>query len=121
MNAATWVATTRTFLSVPGDRPDLFSKADQAGTGMVLLDLQDGVAPGHGGVAPRQRRRPPPASWTPSGRPATECVVRLAFGSFDLAPSVLPEDREATYLARQQLVIASAAAGCAPPLVAPTR
>lgn len=49
---------------------------------------------------------------------AQACVVRLAFGSIDLAAQlgVDPEDRDALLFARSTLVMASAAAGCPPPI-----
>ncbi|WP_084028017.1 HpcH/HpaI aldolase/citrate lyase family protein [Mycobacterium avium] len=49
---------------------------------------------------------------------AQDCVARLAFGSIDLAAQlgVEPDDREALLFARSALVLASAAAGCPPPI-----
>jgi len=38
--------TARTFLFVPGDRPDRFGKAVDSGADVVILDLEDAVAPG---------------------------------------------------------------------------
>jgi citrate lyase subunit beta/citryl-CoA lyase len=38
------VSRARTFLFVPGDRPDRFAKAIGAGAGLVILDLEDSVA-----------------------------------------------------------------------------
>jgi citrate lyase subunit beta/citryl-CoA lyase len=38
------VAAARTFLFVPGDRPDRFSKAADSGADVVILDLEDAVA-----------------------------------------------------------------------------
>jgi citrate lyase subunit beta / citryl-CoA lyase len=37
-------AAARTFLFVPGDRPDRFAKAAASGTDVVILDLEDAVA-----------------------------------------------------------------------------
>jgi citrate lyase subunit beta / citryl-CoA lyase len=37
--------TARTFLFAPGDRPDRFAKAAGAGADIVVLDLEDAVAP----------------------------------------------------------------------------
>ncbi|GAA4394991.1 hypothetical protein GCM10023147_27660 [Tsukamurella soli] len=34
-----------TYLFVPGDRPERFAKADGAGADVVILDLEDAVAP----------------------------------------------------------------------------
>lgn len=39
------VRTARTFLFVPGDRPERFAKAIAAGADLVVLDLEDAVAP----------------------------------------------------------------------------
>lgn len=38
------IAAARTFLFVPGDRPDRFGKAAAAGADVVVLDLEDAVA-----------------------------------------------------------------------------
>lgn len=38
-------ADARTFLFVPGDRPDRFGKAAASGTDIVILDLEDAVSP----------------------------------------------------------------------------
>lgn len=44
----TAVATPpRTWLYVPGDRPDRFDKAAASGTDVVILDLEDAVSPDH--------------------------------------------------------------------------
>lgn len=49
---------------------------------------------------------------------AQDCVARLAFGSIDLAAQlgIEPDDRDALLFARSALVLASAAAGCPPPI-----
>jgi citrate lyase subunit beta/citryl-CoA lyase len=39
-----YAATARTFLFVPGDRPDRFGKAADSGADVVILDLEDAVA-----------------------------------------------------------------------------
>jgi citrate lyase subunit beta/citryl-CoA lyase len=36
-----------TFLFVPGDRPDRFGKAVASGADVVILDLEDAVAPAY--------------------------------------------------------------------------
>jgi citrate lyase subunit beta / citryl-CoA lyase len=41
----TETADARTFLFVPGDRPDRFGKAAASGTDVVILDLEDAVSP----------------------------------------------------------------------------
>jgi citrate lyase beta subunit len=43
--AAATVATAVTALFVPGDRPERFAKASAAGAGVVIIDLEDAVAP----------------------------------------------------------------------------
>ncbi len=168
----TRVAAT-TFLFVPGDRPDRFGKAVACGADVVLLDLEDAVAP-----AAKDSARAAVAEWLESNRAmvrinapgtpwfaadaelvagrgvpvmvpkaetpgvlagfrevvalvetargvegagalaAVPSVRRLAFGSVDLAAElgVAPEDREPFAYARSRLVIASAAAGLAPPV-----
>jgi citrate lyase subunit beta/citryl-CoA lyase len=40
-------ATARTWLFVPGDRPERFEKAASSGADVVVLDLEDAVAPAH--------------------------------------------------------------------------
>ena len=40
-----------TWLYVPGDRPDRFDKALASGADVVIIDLEDAVAPAHKGVA----------------------------------------------------------------------
>lgn len=39
------IATARSFLFVPGDRPERFAKAAASGADVVVLDLEDAVAP----------------------------------------------------------------------------
>ena len=39
------VATCRSYLFVPGNRPERFDKACAAGAGAVIVDLEDAVAP----------------------------------------------------------------------------
>ncbi len=41
------VSSAITFLFVPGDRPDRFASAASAGADVVIIDLEDGVAPGN--------------------------------------------------------------------------
>ncbi|WP_199199472.1 CoA ester lyase [Amycolatopsis sp. CA-128772] len=162
-----------TFLFVPGDRPGRFGKAVAGGAGVVLLDLEDAVAP-----ADKDSARASVSEWLESHRAAVRInapgtpwfeadaelvaardvpvvvpkaetpgvlagfrevvalaetalgveragelaavpsVTRLAFGSVDLAAElgVDPDDREPFAYARSRLVIASAAAGPAPPI-----
>lgn len=44
-NGAERISAARTFLFVPGDRPERFGKAEAAGADIVILDLEDAVAP----------------------------------------------------------------------------
>ncbi|WP_145709562.1 aldolase/citrate lyase family protein [Rhodococcus rhodochrous] len=37
--------TAATFLFVPGDRPDRFDRAAESGADVVIIDLEDAVAP----------------------------------------------------------------------------
>jgi citrate lyase subunit beta / citryl-CoA lyase len=174
------IAATRTFLFVPANRLDRFDKAAAAGADVVILDLEDAVAP-----AEKQQARDHVRNWLCRGNtamvrinaaqtewyaddvraiadcaaaimvPKTEhpdhirrvtasapgvaivplvetakgiaavaeiCsapnVVRLAFGSIDLAVQlgVDSNDREALLFARSALVASSAAAGLAAPI-----
>lgn len=45
------VGAARTFLFVPGDRPERFAKATDSGADVVVLDLEDAVAPDRKQVA----------------------------------------------------------------------
>jgi len=170
-----------TLLFVPGDRPDRFDKAVAAGPDLVVLDLEDAVAPGAkdtarahvvdwlaagGQAAVRVNAVGDPAHDAdvralapypvpvmvpkaedpgllsdlvsrlhPGSRvlalvetaagvlaaPALASVAgvdRLVLGTYDLAAQlgVSPDDREAMAGARHALVLASAAAGLAPPV-----
>lgn len=44
MNSSDRIRTARTFLFVPGDRPDRFAKAVSSSADVVVLDLEDAVA-----------------------------------------------------------------------------
>jgi citrate lyase subunit beta/citryl-CoA lyase len=168
------IAAARSLLFVPGDRPDRFAKAAAAGADVVVLDLEDAVAPdakvrarahvvawlaaGNPGVvrinaagtrwhdddvaAVRElasavmvpkASRPDDLAGLPSVLPLIETaagvafahvlcgvstVVRPVFGSVDLAAElgVDPASHTALLHARSTLVVAAAAAGCAPPV-----
>lgn len=169
------VSVARTLLFVPGNRPDRFAKAAAAGADLVVLDLEDAVAPdgkvqaraevdawlAAGGAAAVRinaagtdwfaedlamvRRHGCPvmvpkaedpvvlqeipgpvialletARGIDSAREVCEVstVVRVAFGSVDLAAElgVQPDDHLALAYARSRVVLASAVAGIAPPL-----
>ncbi|USX53946.1 CoA ester lyase [Lentzea sp. HUAS12] len=59
----------RSFLFVPGDRPDRFAKALASGADAVILDLEDAVAPEH-----KTRAREHVRAWLASGNRA---IVRI--------------------------------------------
>ncbi|MFI7680775.1 HpcH/HpaI aldolase/citrate lyase family protein [Actinophytocola sp. NPDC049390] len=167
------IADARSFLFVPGDRPDRFAKAQAAGADVVVLDLEDAVAP-----PAKEAARDHVAAWLADGRAAVVrvnaagtpwhandvaavgaatavmvpkaerpedldvhpsvlplietargvasaarlCavagVVRPVFGGIDFAADigVDPLSRTALLHARSTLVLAAAAAGCAPPV-----
>ena len=64
----------RTYLFVPGARPDRFGKALDSGTDAVVLDLEDAVAPEHKTVARAQV-----VGWLQTIAPGdrARCVVRI--------------------------------------------
>ena len=63
------IRAARTFLFVPGNRPDRFAKAEAAGADVVVIDLEDAVAPDDKDAA-----RSDVAQWLAAGHPA---VVRI--------------------------------------------
>lgn len=67
MNAT--LAGARTFLFVPGHRPDRFAKAQAAGPDAIILDLEDAVAP-----ADKEAARDHVSAWLADGN---EAVVRI--------------------------------------------
>jgi citrate lyase subunit beta/citryl-CoA lyase len=73
-----------TWLYVPGDRPERFEKALASETDVVIVDLEDAVAPGHKDAARENARS------LLSGATAKPVVVRIndirsAWGAADLA------------------------------------
>lgn len=62
--------TARTWLFVPGDRPERFAKAATSGAGAVVLDLEDAVVPDHKDAA-----RAHVADWFPAA--TTPVAVRI--------------------------------------------
>lgn len=184
LTTAADVAAAQTMLFVPGDRPDRYGKAAASGADVIIIDLEDAVAPEAKGAA-----RDAAASWFAGGgtgvvrvnAPDTQFfeedvaalaphvdvvvlpkaqdpqaiealvarlrearpdaavfalvetaqgilsapqaakvpgVVRLAFGNFDLSSElgVHPDDHDALWPLRAQLVVASAAAGLPAPV-----
>ncbi|MEU2597302.1 CoA ester lyase [Streptomyces hirsutus] len=63
------VSTARTFLFVPGHRPDRFDKAAGSGADVVILDLEDAVAPDR-----KAEARGHVKEWLEQGQ---EAVVRI--------------------------------------------
>ncbi|MGW4587818.1 HpcH/HpaI aldolase/citrate lyase family protein [Amycolatopsis thermoflava] len=63
------ITSARSFLFVPGHRPDRFPKAAASGTDVIVLDLEDAVAPDH-----KPQARAHVRSWLDTGHPA---VVRI--------------------------------------------
>ncbi|MGA5360335.1 HpcH/HpaI aldolase/citrate lyase family protein [Streptomyces purpurascens] len=63
------VATARSLLFVPGDRPDRFDKAASSGADLVIVDLEDAVA-----APDKARARSDAAAWLSLGNRA---VVRI--------------------------------------------
>ena len=79
------LAQARSFLFVPGNRPERFSKARDSGADVVILDLEDAVAPADKAAA--RRAIQVACSARAEGVPA---IVRMnppssAFGAEDLA------------------------------------
>lgn len=65
--------TARTWLFVPGDRPDRFDKAVGSGADAVILDLEDGVGP-----ARKDEARRAVATWLAAHTPPVPVWVRLS-------------------------------------------
>ncbi len=59
----------RSYLFVPGNRPDRFDKAAASGADRIILDLEDAVAPGE-----KEDARRATANWLRNGKPA---VLRI--------------------------------------------
>lgn len=65
--------TPITYLFVPGNRPERFDKALDAGAGAIVLDLEDAVAPGD-----KEQAREAIANWVPTrSQEAERIVVRI--------------------------------------------
>jgi citrate lyase subunit beta/citryl-CoA lyase len=81
------LARVRSFLFVPGDRPERFAKAVESGADMVILDLEDAVA-----AEAKDYARTAVVAWLSAGGQA---VVRInapgtAWGAADEALADLP-------------------------------
>ncbi|MET9215657.1 MULTISPECIES: HpcH/HpaI aldolase/citrate lyase family protein [unclassified Nocardia] len=69
IDLATRVRTAATLLFVPADRPERFAKATAANPGLVVLDLEDAVAP-----AAKDAARDNAVAWIAAGN---ACAVRV--------------------------------------------
>lgn len=81
----------RSYLFVPGNRPDRFEKAFASGADAVVIDLEDAVT-----AADKDRARDHAADWLSSGRPA---VVRVNAATTAWADADLEMCRRAGALA----------------------
>jgi len=66
------LATARTLLFVPGDRPERFVKAAAAGADVVIVDLEDAVRPEH-----KEQAREAVRDWLSDNRAANRTCVRV--------------------------------------------
>jgi len=97
----------RSYLFVPGDRPERFDKALATGAHAVILDLEDAVAPGR-----KVQAREAVAGWmktasvrvfvriNPEGTPWHADDCRLVLGSGKLAGVMVPKAEAPASLAR---------------------
>ena len=67
----------RSYLFVPGNRPDRFSKACAAGADAVIIDLEDAVPPPEKGAA-----REALAAWLNPAQPVSVRINSAATGWF---------------------------------------
>lgn len=83
----TRIAMARSFLFVPGNRPDRFAKASETGADIVVIDLEDAVPP-----VQKQAARSFALSWLSAGREAMIRINEAGSEWFegDLALSVAP-------------------------------
>lgn len=64
--------TARSYLFVPGDRPDRFTKATTSGAERVIIDLEDAVAP-----EAKDSARASIAEWLATNEPAVPVIIRV--------------------------------------------
>ncbi|MFE7385287.1 HpcH/HpaI aldolase/citrate lyase family protein [Streptomyces zhihengii] len=102
-DAARHLAAARSFLFVPGDRPERFAKAADSGAGLVIVDLEDAVAPGD-----KERARRSAADWpglgartvvrvNPPGTPWFDADLAMAAGRG--CPVMLPKAEDPAVVA----------------------
>jgi citrate lyase subunit beta/citryl-CoA lyase len=72
MNGRYRMDIPRTYLFVPGDRPERFAKALASGADAVVLDLEDAVS-----AASKAQARTDVAAWLRTGVPLARIVVRI--------------------------------------------
>ncbi len=114
---------TRSYLFVPGDRPERFEKACAAGAGQVIVDLEDAVAPDA-----KTRAREAVAAWLRADRPVALRINSAGTPWFDddlalaaqpgVAAVMLPKSEGAEELVR---VAAAAPAAALLPLIETAR
>jgi citrate lyase subunit beta/citryl-CoA lyase len=73
MNGTSRLGEARSFLFVPGNRPERFDKAARSGADAVILDLEDSVPPGDKAAA----RQAIVAHWAPLLTHGVPLVVRI--------------------------------------------
>lgn len=76
--STTSMATARSLLFVPGDRPDRFAKAAAAGADLVVCDLEDAVAAAH-----KESARDAVATWLGAGGRAAVRVNGVSSQHFE--------------------------------------
>jgi len=96
---------TRSYLFVPGDRPERFDKACTAGAGQVIVDLEDAVAPDA-----KDRARSAVSAWLRAERPVALRINAVGTPCFEadltlaaqpgVAAVMLPKAERADDLAR---------------------
>lgn len=94
------IATARTLLFVPGDRPDRFAKAAASGADLVVIDLEDAV-----GAQDKRRAREHAATWIAANRGPTALRINgpgtpwfeddLALAAVLSCPIMLPKSERA--------------------------
>ena len=85
-NVRAQIAAARSFLFVPGDRPDRFEKARRSGADLVILDLEDGVPP-----QAREQARSHVRDWLAAGRSALVRINAADTAWFEQDLSLSPE------------------------------
>lgn len=87
----TQVQSARSFLFVPGDRPERFDKAVATGADVVIIDLEDAVAPEH-----KESARDATVAWLTAGGRAAVRVNAADSAEHQLDVAALAEISSAT-------------------------